>query len=109
MEKKKFIVIREKDLEKYSNINKPLIEILTDIYNGRNNDGKTIDDKFYVVNTLEPYANAVWDLIQVWELIKEREHNIGLEYEPTETKCRRLKREKEDTMGIAEFDIFKTD
>lgn len=104
---KKFIVIRESDLEKYSDINKPLNEILQDIINGRNNDCKTSDDEFWVVNKLEPYANVVWELIKEWELIRAREKSNGM---TTEKEIRKeYQKSKEDnTLGINEFDIFKT-
>jgi len=94
--KKYFIVIKESDIEKYSNPNKTFIEVLDDIQKGRKYDGK-LDHKYYIINKLEPYANLVWDMIVHWEIIRSREKSCGLETYENDDKYKK----------VDEFDIFK--
>jgi hypothetical protein len=105
--RKKFIVIKESDIEKYSNPHKSFLDVLNDIQNGRKKDCK-LDHKYYIINQLEPYANLVWDLIVHWEILRNRERMCGeTTYQEFKNRLEKTETNEHDYKTIDEFDIFK--
>ena len=65
----KFVVLKIEDIEKYCTFyqQEQLTEICNQIQGGRVEDGKNEENRYLVVNTDEPYANAVKGIIEDYE------------------------------------------
>jgi len=69
----KFLVLRKDDILKYLSevYQGDLNLIVKDISKGREKDGKPPFNDYVVVNEDEPYAKAVWSLIEYYETFKQ--------------------------------------
>lgn len=62
----KFTVLKNEDIKKYvpKSIASGLEDIQIEIEEGRKADGKKIDNTYLVINTDEPYADEVIDILK---------------------------------------------
>lgn len=65
----KFVVFKIEDAEKYLNMGEhnKIVELLGKIAQGRIQDGKKANNQYLVINTDEPYAESVFEVIQYTE------------------------------------------
>ena len=64
--KHKFTVLKNEDIEKYvpKFIASGLEDVVIEIEEGRKKDGKSLDNTYIVINTDEPYANEVIEILK---------------------------------------------
>jgi len=72
MKKNTHTVLKNRDIDKYLNIEQTinLIDILQTIARGRDRDRKKMFNEYYVCNTDEPYAEEVLNVILKNEVTK---------------------------------------
>ena len=69
----KFLVLKTEDIEKHlpEDYKKKLTEIICIIRSCRNQEGKPEQNKYYVCNQDEKYADLVWGIISFGEQLKK--------------------------------------
>lgn len=72
------IVIKKEDADKYCSAEElfQLKRILKVIEHGRQLDGKTLSNSYYICNTDEPYADKVLDVILTGEVNKNTTEEV---------------------------------